>query len=404
VEIVREGGPGGIEVIRVQGRLDGYWSTQLSKSLSTVIREGARHLRLDFSGVDYISSAVVGVLMRAYKDLQVLEGSLVLVNPTRFVREVLDITKLTPILMGDGAMPVAPAPEPTILMDLGFARFEVSELEAGATLSCTVYGEAMVGASAGYQASDARRLAMPPHRFAIGLGALGETFEDCRSRFGEFLGVPGAVAYQPTDETGTTDYLQAAGKIAPEVMTLNGLYCDGAFARLAHFEATSESGRVNFSQLARGCLDMAGAETAGVVMIAETTGLLGVALKRPPTVDAAKSQTAGGMFDHPGIREWISFHPERMYAGDVALIAGVVSATPAAHLRPMCGAYGHFHAAAFSYRPLRKGKLDLKATVATLFESSQLHGVLHLICDAREISGLGESEFVRGECWVSRIA
>jgi hypothetical protein len=64
---------------------------------------------------------------------------------------------------------------------------------------------------------------------------------------------------------------------------------------------------------------------------------------------------------------------------------------------------GHFHAAAFSYRPVKKGRLELKPMVATLFEAETLQGVLHLLGDDREIEGCGESEFVRGACWIGPI-
>jgi hypothetical protein len=64
-------------------------------------------------------------------------------------------------------------------------------------------------------------------------------------------------------------------------------------------------------------------------------------------------------------------------------------------------AAGHVHAAAFSYRPLKKGRIDLAATIRTLFESETLHGVLHLIGDDREAGR--ESEFVRGACWVAPV-
>ena len=65
---------------------------------------------------------------------------------------------------------------------------------------------------------------------------------------------------------------------------------------------------------------------------------------------------------------------------------------------------GHFHAAAFSYRPLQKGDIDLKATVSTLFETEALQSVLHLLTDDREAAGKQESEFVRGACWVGEVS
>jgi hypothetical protein len=41
--------------------------------------------------------------------------------------------------------------------------------------------------------------------------------------------------------------------------------------------------------------------------------------------------------------------------------------------------------------------------VSTLFEAETLQGVLHLLSDSRDIVGVGDSEFVRGACWVAPI-
>src|SRR5262249_49300684 len=57
---------------------------------------------------------------------------------------------------------------------------------------------------------------------------------------------------------------------------------------------------------------------------------------------------------------------------------------------------GHFHAAAFSYRPLQRGPIELNASIKPLFEGQALEGILHLLTDDRAISGAGASEFVRG--------
>jgi len=64
---------------------------------------------------------------------------------------------------------------------------------------------------------------------------------------------------------------------------------------------------------------------------------------------------------------------------------------------------GHFHAAAFSYRPLQKGEIELKKTVRSLFETQALQGLLHLLSDDRAIAGAGQSEFVRGACWLAPL-
>jgi hypothetical protein len=87
--------------------------------------------------------------------------------------------------------------------------------------------------------------------------------------------------------------------------------------------------------------------------------------------------------------------------------ASAVCAPLAPLLRPLgteTWPQGHFHAAAFSYRPLQKGSIDLKTTVTTLFETETLQGVLHLLTDARVAAGPQQSEFVRGACWIGAMA
>jgi hypothetical protein len=39
-----------------------------------------------------------------------------------------------------------------------------------------------------------------------------------------------------------------------------------------------------------------------------------------------------------------------------------------------------------------------------LFETETLQGLLHLLCDDRAVTGVGESEFMRGTCWISPIS
>ena len=80
---------------------------------------------------------------------------------------------------------------------------------------------------------------------------------------------------------------------------------------------------------------------------------------------------------------------------------------PAGQVRPLGGdgnLAGHFHAAAFSFRPFKKGRLVLGDTVRTLFEDTGVQGVLHLLNDNRPVVGVGQSEFTRGACWIGAIA
>ncbi|MFM7142909.1 MAG: anti-sigma factor antagonist, partial [Alphaproteobacteria bacterium] len=64
---------------------------------------------------------------------------------------------------------------------------------------------------------------------------------------------------------------------------------------------------------------------------------------------------------------------------------------------------GHVHAAVFPYRPLRKGRLALDAAIAAVFEDQSVRGLLHLLVDAREGVGAGQSAFTRGIFWAAPL-
>ena len=54
-------------------------------------------------------------------------------------------------------------------------------------------------------------------------------------------------------------------------------------------------------------------------------------------------------------------------------------------------------------RPLRKGRIELKPSVAELFDGHSLQAVLHLLSDPRGFNGAGESEFFRGALWIAPV-
>ena len=171
------------------------------------------------------------------------------------------------------------------------------------------------------------------------------------------------------------------------------------------FETNGADSPISLADLVRTALEISGAQVIGMVMIAESAGLVGAALRRSPAT--AKCED-GVPFKYPEVRSWLSFSTERLYPRSLALISGVGASSEcaplASMLRPLGSSpwpAGHFHAAAFSFRSLKKGSIDLKATVTTLFETETLHGVLHLLSDQREAAGRQQSEFVRGACWIS---
>jgi anti-anti-sigma factor len=394
----------GCTILALKGRLDGYWAGHFSKFLEDALHGGARRIRADLSELTYISSLGIRVLVDYYTKLLAIQGSFGVIDASERVHKVLSTAGLMDLL-------TAPDPagghaeEAVGSLDRPSAVYEVMRggagVSPGASMTCRAVGDPGLLSSGGYRATHCRPMLFPDTSLAVGLGAFGHGFEDCHNRFGEFLATGGGAAYQPTDGGNVADYLFATESLVAEVQVLYGLVCEGNFAHMAQFNAKQESGTIPLTELIADCLDMAQTDRGAIVLVAESAGLLGASLLKSPVQAPAK----GGLFSHPEIRQWLSFTPEGVHSRAQTIVVGVAGPPEGAlrpFLRPLGGLLGHFHAAAFSYRPLKHGHLDLNETVRTLFEGESLHSVLHLICDDR--GGAGDSEFVRGACWVSPIS
>jgi len=398
---------GEIVELEVSGRLDAYWANSLSDAIEELVRNGHHHLQLDLAGVTYMSSAGIRVLLKFYKQAQRINGSLLVANPSEAVKGVLELAGLQVLLRAASAAAGVAAPPPARQVERDGVAFEVYEPHPGATLTCAAIGDPLRLAGASFAAAESCAVEYDASAFGLGLGAFGSDFDDCRGRFGEFLAAGGAAAYLPTDASNVADYLVSTGSLLPELQVLYALRCRGSFAQLVRFEHPHGGRAVALSELAESAATFLGADCVGMVMLAESAGLIGAALRRSPALPAGDED----FFAHPGIRERLSYSPERAHARSLVLIVGVVARTPPvalrAFLRPMAGRsslHAHLHAAAFSYHPLQKGDLELVPLVGNLFETETLQGMLHLIGDDRPIAGSGESELLRGAMWIGPIA
>src|SRR5262245_14420283 len=399
--------------VELRGRLDAYWADQLSGDLDQLVRGGAHRLWLDLSGVTYLSSLGIGILVKFQKELSRLGGSLKVINPSEPVKEVLTVVRLHAMLIGEPPAARGGTTQPYRAFrraethERNGVAYETFETEADRPLNCRTVGDpAPLFQGRHFGPEDCRAVALGGDSFAVGVGALGQSFEDCQGRFGEFLAAAGAAAYLPTDGTNVPDYFLLGGGTVPRVRLCYGLVFEGPFARLARFESRRDTGTVTLTELVEFGLDLAQADCVGVVLVAETAGLMGAALRRSPALEGPPDDP----FAHPQIRDWLTFTGEHVGRGTTTLVAGVAARGGGGALAPLLRPLGpgptpvgHFHAAAFSYRTLPKGEIDLQTTVAALFEQQSLQSILHLLGDYREATGVGESEFVRGACWVGPI-
>ena len=87
----------GLVTLKITGRLDTTTSPNLD-SLINELTEDTKELVFDMSGVEYISSAGIRVLLRAYKKMNTNQGKTRIENVNDIVREVFEMTGLSEMI------------------------------------------------------------------------------------------------------------------------------------------------------------------------------------------------------------------------------------------------------------------------------------------------------------------
>jgi anti-anti-sigma factor len=390
--------------LRLTGRLDATWAEHVSESIEGVVRAGSHRIVLNFAEVSYISSLGLGVLMKHYKRLMAVNGSLRICDPRPAILRVLDAAGLAGYLVVDHA--AAPmAVTAARVLERGPAAYHAYPQPVATPLTCAATGDPGKLATDGFADHDVRRLTFASNSFGLGIGAFGEGFDDCRDRFGEFLAAGGCAITLPTNDAhALPDYVVQEGALVPRVETLYALAGAGDFPWMVRFDANPAGrGNVGLSELLDVAFDLADHDVVAFVAMAEAAGLVGATLRRSPAAGPVS-------LDFPSIRDWVSFTTERTTERSLALLVGVAARHPppeaAAFFRPMNGnsaLHAHVHAALFPYRPVQRGELRFTSTIPGLLAASPPLAVMHLMADTRPFEGVGESDFVRGACWLGAL-
>lgn len=86
---------GGVTIVDLSGRIElGEGSSILRNTVKDLIGKGQKNILLNLGEVNYIDSAGVGELVSAFTSVRNNGGELKLLNLTKKVRDLLQITKL----------------------------------------------------------------------------------------------------------------------------------------------------------------------------------------------------------------------------------------------------------------------------------------------------------------------
>jgi anti-sigma B factor antagonist len=87
----------GIDIVTISGRLVAADAPEARQNLKAIVEEGAGNLIVDMSGVSFIDSSGLSVLISAFKLIRAKEGRMLLSGITKNVQTLLELTRLSEI-------------------------------------------------------------------------------------------------------------------------------------------------------------------------------------------------------------------------------------------------------------------------------------------------------------------
>lgn len=386
-------------LLSISGRLDATWADYFTETMLDHVRKGHHRLLIDTSALTYISSAGIRSLVTLYKELSGVKGSFSIIEPTAFVKSTLESAGFAGWLS---------ASVPDDLPGEGFARdreaspWSVFVLDAGASMDLSVCAAWKPWKD--FSGISRQTLMITHDTFALGVGS---TFlhEEAGQDYGEFLALAGNVIAQPPEESARPDFLLAEKDYIPQIHVIQALVCQGEMSHLIRFGPVENKEYFALSDLAALAVERTGSSTAAFCMIGEIEGLVGAWLIRSPSLISN-----GQQIDYPEVRNWLSFSGERMFAGNQAMLFGLVCQSEGS---PGCGLLSkisvssglhvHIHAAVFPYQPLSNGHIGLRESIRKFLNAAPPLALMHLVSDNRQAVGLGESSFTRGALWCAPL-
>lgn len=382
--------------VALQGRLDSMTAPAVQQQIEQIIAGGSRLLVADLSGVGFVSSAGLRVLIMAQKQLKKAGGEIILYGIADAVMSVLTMSgfdalfrmcstqqELSALLGSDDGAAEAR------LHEAGGIRFSVVEA-AVKPGSCFAIGTQEKLAQSRYEYNDSIPVRQTDIRFGAGLAAAGDDYEEYKGLFGEAVVLGGSLFFYPAVKHPAVDFiLCGTPDPAMKYRFFHGFGFGGPFAATAAFEGAD--GFVTLDALAASLFTLTAAPAIGMVLLAESKGLLGMNLRQVPLFEN-RPKNGLEIFDAANFPAWVNFPIEPTDVNAVVAAAGIAvrsrEGLAAKYDKLLASrALHHLHGAVFAHAPLSKNPASLDAELRRVTADLEAVKVQHV---------LGQSKFSRG--------
>jgi anti-anti-sigma factor len=394
----------GILTFVMHGRLDGYGAGQLSDAVQASLQADDRSVVFDLTGVSYLSSAGIRVLLAVKKRLKERNGTLAIAGMQEYSRNVLDMAGVTPVFslyptIGEAVL-ACRKPQDSLSVINELARTPVTrdgvaytvEPASARSASLRVTGSLDKMLRARLTEGDIRAIPFSDLHYSLGIGALGEGVAETLPLLGEMITLHGSVVWLPTDGNATPDFFTPV-KDTGELSIYSGynVALDGPFHEIVTVDAGDE-GSITLSDVYRTIFDFAREQRrdfTGIValaMWAVIDGVCSLGMKRAPI--AALSPTNDLPINaEENAKDWLEENNEPKYRGDTMVSFGFgidYSACSDEHLsaltdrnRPKTQLQLHNHGVIFRGVPW-DASVDLSRQIERIVSEAEFVDMRHL--------------------------
>jgi len=347
--------------------------------------------------VPYISSAGLRIFIITQKELKKVGGEILLAG---LMPQVLDVFKMSGldqhIRIVAGKDDVA-APKRTdqgstsgcrVRTDEVLIEYSEKDIPAG---SLFLIGSTDKMENAAYAEKDVVAVPASQMRFGCGLAALGESFEEYQNLFGEAMVINGNFFYYPAVRHPAVDFMLGAhSDLSATYKFLHGFGVSGDCRYLLSFK--SEDGAVDLASLVKSILTISRANLIGITLLAESRGIWGMNIKRPPILLPESAQEPS-IFSNQSFSDWFDFPVEPAHTGAVVAATGIATRNPRdlpeefQHLFSG-GNFFHLHCGIFDKAPISNNAQNFDRELARVINELAVFKIQHILGQSRFSVGM----------------
>lgn len=383
--------------ISAKGRIDALSAPEVQNVFNSMILEGGRILLADLSSVQYISSAGLRIFIGTQKQLKKVGGEILLSGLSPQVRDIFKVSgfdQLFRIVSDQDGIPSescangdASSPRQQQSGDISLVSVETDAAPGRLFL----IGSTDKLESAAYTETDVVSVPTSEITSGCGLAALGDSFEDYGSLFGEAMVIQHNFFYYPAVRHPSVDFLlNAHANPAAAYKFLHGFGFNGDNRHLIAFQ--TENASVDLASVISSFLTVSDADLIGITLLAESKGIWGMNMKKSP-IPGDQPASGENIFSSRLFPDWFDFPVEPMHTGAIVAATGIAvrdsRKLPQAFRNLFSGENRfHLHGGIFDKAPIKNGPRDLDSELMRVFNELSVYKIQHLFGQSRFAGGL----------------